>query len=147
MFCPDNAQQDPRQDQYVIYRQRLKEYQHTLKTYTELSERKEYYFQKTQPSSICTTKIIKGSAAAYNSLDEYVQKAEQLDKRLQIAKRLVTDRVWILKATEQELRKSKSLYDIIYVYRYLENRDVGWIAKMIGYSEAHIYKILRNIAM
>ena len=51
----------------------------------------------------------------------------------------------LLKLKEQELRASTSVQDKIYKYRYLDRLKVFKIAKLVGYSEPQIYRILKTI--
>ena len=55
------------------------------------------------------------------------------------------DREHLLKIKLEELRASNNVEDKIYLLRFIDRVRVFRIAKMIGYSESQVYRILEKI--
>lgn len=125
-------------------RNRLK-YEAALDFHEQLVSQREALFQRTQPQAIqIKADKIMGSGSG-NPLEDYAIRSQQLDERIKKAAKLVWQRRNLLKRAESDLRASKGTWDRIFVYHYLENRKIPWIAMRIGYSERQVYRILQKI--
>lgn len=125
-------------------RNRLK-YEAALDFHEQLVSQREALFQRTQPQAIQIKEDkIMGSGSG-NPLEDYAIRSQQLDERIKKAAKLVWQRRNLLKRAESDLRASKGTWDRIFVYHYLENRKISWIAMRMGYSERQVYRILQKI--
>ena len=125
-------------------RNRLK-YEAALDFHEQLVSQREALFQRTQPQAIqIKADKIMGSGSG-NPLEDYAIRSQQLDERIKKAAKLVWQRRNLLKRAESDLRASKGTWDWIFVYHYLENRKISWIAMRMGYSERQVYRILQKI--
>lgn len=132
---------------YVIYEEYKNKYYETQKEYDIILTEKEKLFSITQPSAIKFDKEVVSGGIVDNTFERYLilKEEKKIDQRLQEIKSLLDDRERLLKLKEQELKASTSVYDKIYRYRYIDRFKVYKIAKMVGYSEPQIYRILKNI--
>lgn len=122
-------------------------YMRVLDMYNAALTQKEMLFQRTQPQGIqIKPDKIEGSGGS-NPLEEYmIRKDElQIDRRIEEARVMLEYRDELLQKAERDLRASRGTWDMIYVYRYLDNRTVRWIAKKMNYSQRNIYMILERI--
>lgn len=132
---------------YVIYEEYKNKYYETQKEYDIILNEKEKLFMITQPSSVKFDKEIVSGGTPDNTFDRYLilKEEKKIDQRLEEIKSILDDRERLLKLKEQELRASTSVQDKIYKYRYLDKLKVFKIAKLVGYSEPQIYRILKTI--
>ncbi len=82
-----------------------------------------------------------------SSWDNYLNQLEErnINKRLEETKKIIQDREYILKKTEEQLRASKNTDDQVYVYRFLEKKKVYQITGLVNYSERHVKNFLFRI--
>ena len=101
----------------------------------------------TQPSAVKFDKEPVGGGITENIFERYLilKEEKKIDQRLEEIKSILDDRERLLKLKEQELRASTDVQDKIYMYRYIDKLKVYKIAKMVGYSEPQIYRILKVI--
>lgn len=132
---------------YVIYEEYKSKYYETQKEYDLILNEKEKLFMLTQPSTVKFDKEIVSGGTTDNTFDRYLilKEEKKIDQRLNEIKSILDDRERLLKLKEQELRASTSVQDKIYKYRYLDRLKVFKIAKLVGYSEPQIYRILKSI--
>lgn len=132
---------------YVIYEEYKNKYYETQKEYDIILNEKEKLFMITQPSAVKFDKEIVSGGTTDNTFDRYLilKEEKKIDQRLNEIKSILDDRERLLKLKEQELRASTSVQDKIYKYRYLDKLKVFKIAKLVGYSEPQIYRILKTI--
>lgn len=132
---------------YVIYEEYKNKYYETQKEYDIILNEKEKLFMITQPSAVKFDKEIVSGGTTDNTFDRYLilKEEKKIDQRLNEIKSILDDRERLLKLKEQELRASTSVQDKIYKYRYLDRLKVFKIAKLVGYSEPQIYRILKTI--
>lgn len=132
---------------YVIYEEYKNKYYETQKEYDIILNEKEKLFMITQPSAVKFDKEIVSGGTTDNTFDRYLilKEEKKIDQRLNEIKSILDDRERLLKLKEQELRASTSVQDKIYKYRYLDRLKVFKIAKLVGYSEPQIYRILKAI--
>ena len=82
-----------------------------------------------------------------NQIEEYVIRAEEekIAQRLDEAKRILEDRLLLLKNKEEDLRKSKNNDDVLYTMRYIDHMRVRDISRKTHYSKSQIYRRLDYI--
>lgn len=124
-----------------------KKFYEAQKNYDEILAKKEVLFVKAISKGINYESERVTGGNPVNSFDEYLITKEklQLDERLNEAKSILTDRNHLLVLKEQELRSSTAIPDKIYTYRYIDNMKIYKIARLVGYGEAQIYRILKSI--
>ena len=132
---------------YVIYEEYKNKYYETQKEYDIILNEKEKLFMITQPSAVKFDKDVVSGGITDNTFERYLilKEEKKIDQRLEEIKSILNDRERLLKLKEQELRASTSVQDKIYKYRYLDKLKVFKIAKLVGYSEPQIYRILKII--
>ena len=122
-------------------------YSETNRRYMELLSEKAELFSLTQPRGVDTEKEAVSGGKQGNVFESYMIALEssKIDERLQAVKEILDVQEAKLKEKEAELRKSLQLDDKVYRMRYIERFRVYKIARMLNYSEPHIYRILRRI--
>lgn len=132
---------------YIIYEKYKKCYYDTQNRYNEILTEKERLFSITQPKATDYGKEKTSGGKPSNPFDEYLIQKEkkQIDARLKEVKSLLEDRERLLRLKRDELRASNNIHDKIYRYRYIDKMRVQKIVKLVGYSEAQVYRILKVI--
>ena len=132
---------------YLEYEDLKRQYKETQRQYNDILNEKEKLFQITQPQAVNTEKEKVMGGSPKNNFDQYLIHKEQqrIDERLAEVKALLMDREQLLKLKREELRQSQVPEDMVYRLRYIDRMRIEKIAKMIHYSEAQIYRILRII--
>ncbi|MBQ6483098.1 MAG: hypothetical protein IJI45_18485 [Anaerolineaceae bacterium] len=129
------------------YDQCKKRFAETQKRYAEIMDEKEELFAMTQPNAVDTEKERVSGGKPVNAFDQYLIQKQKLriDERLLEIKELLDDRERLLEIKEEELYESRHVYDKIYRLKYLERYRVYRIAMNVGYSESHVFRILKFI--
>lgn len=132
---------------YIQYENCKNKYYAAQKEYERIVDERETLFMKTQPKATDTTKDRVSGGANNNAFDNYLIQKEkkQLDVRLEEARSILNDRKELFRLKEEELRKSTNIHDRIYTHKFLDNMKVYKIARLVGYGEAQIYRILKII--
>lgn len=130
------------------------EYERIKTKYTALQEQfakilleKERLYTKTLPSAIRYDKEKVMSTVDGNPLEEFVINVEDkaLDEKITRFRELLTDWAVLLETKERELRRSKDIFNKIYVLKYLDNYSVSRIAKILHYDRTQIYRKLKQM--
>lgn len=134
---------------YEDYESFKRQYHNTQLQYDAILSKKESLFAMTQPHTTNYEKEIVSGGTPKNSFDTYLIKKEeqQIDEKLAEIKSILEDREQLLKLKEQELRASNEIKDKIYRYREIDKLRVYKIARLIGYSERQIYRIMEEMKM
>ena len=130
---------------YIEYDRARESLMRAITKYDGLIGEKERLFQRTQPRAVDYQADRVKSSSRSNALESYVAAIEGIDKKLEEAKEIVEHRKKLMDGIEVELRKSKDIYDVVYVLRYLEHWRIRKIARATTYSESQIYRILQNM--
>ena len=132
---------------YIIYEEYKNKYYETQREYDIILTEKEKLFSITQPSAVKFDKEVVSGGITDNTFERYLilKEEKKIDQRLEEIKSLLDDRERLLKLKEQELKTSTNIQDKIYKYRYIDKLKVYKIAKLVGYSEPQIYRILKTI--
>ena len=110
-------------------------------------DEKTLIFQRTQPSSpILDSERVDGGKQI-NKNDAFIIELEQkhIQDRLNKANEILDERMKALENEKVILSNSKQLQDRIYYLKYVKGLSPKAISKELIYSEAHIYRILRQI--
>ena len=132
---------------YEEYEELRTQYKTAQENYAELLEEKESLFLRTQPSAVAYDKDSVSIGSPKDVFADYVGQIECVDARLKIAEGILNNRHTLLKHKEEELRKSKDIYNVIYVYRYIDGVKAKHIVKRVPYSRSQVYNILNKIKM
>ena len=106
-------------------------------------------FQRTQPK-ISYGEHTQGNPT--NKVEEYVIEVEQrqLKRRMAEAQEVLEAKKLLLGIAEEQLRKSKNIYDIIYTKKWVDHKrpkDIYRELDLMGmnYSRSHIYVVINRI--
>lgn len=132
---------------YIEYEAYKSKYYDTQKQYNDILNEKEKLFSMTQPKSMKFDGEPVEGGVHKNIFDEYLLLKEQknIDQRLKEIKAILEDRENLLSLKEEELKNSTNVQDKIYVCRYINRMKVYKISRLVGYSEAQIYRLLKTI--
>ena len=106
-------------------------------------------FQKTQPK-ISYGEHTQGNPT--NKVEEYVIEVEQrqLKRRMSEAQEVLEAKKLLLDIAEEQLRKSRNIYDLIYTKKWVDHKkpkDIYRELDLMGvnYSRSHIYVVINRI--
>lgn len=111
--------------------------------------------QKVQPKSalaehereFSNEMILPPSGTKVNKAEEYAISMQQrhIRERLNDAKLILQERMTLLDIKEQEIRKSRDIYNMIYVAKWIDGLKPDGIVKQTGYSRSQVYNILGHL--
>ena len=132
---------------YVEYNAIKERYMNAQRLYNELIEEKETLFAMTQPGAVRYDKDRVSGSTGRNAFEEYViaKERSRIDERIAEQKTIVDERKRLKEVKEAELRLSKSLYDRIYVYYYLDKLTLTQIESRVPYSRVQIWRIMKKM--
>ena len=113
----------------------------------KLIEKRDELFEKTQPKTTRTDKILVDSKTITNIQEQYVIQQEYLTEKINQLNITLDDLYQVLKRKREELKLSKNIYDRIYYYREIEKLSMYKIASLVGYSKEQTYRYYRKIKM
>lgn len=130
--------------EYEIYRIK---YLDSQQAYDDILTEKEELFAKTQPKSVKFDQERVGGGIPESTFDSYLIEKERkkIDLRLAEAKTIMEEREELLQVKEQELRNSNEVIDKLYCLKVLDRLKMARIARIINYSESHIYRLMGEI--
>lgn len=130
------------------------DYERIKLKYTTLQEQfarvlleKERLYTKTLPSAIRYDKDKVMTTVDGNPLEDFVISVEDksLDDKIERFRQLMKDWAVLLEVKEGELRRSRDIFNRIYVLKYLDNYSVSRIAKILHYDRTQIYRKLKQM--
>ena len=134
---------------YLEHNKRWNEYIQAQQDLQEVLDEWEVVFQRTQP------KVKYGehtSGSPVNKVEEYVIEVErrQLRKRIEDAKEVINAKKELLDIAEEQLRKSRDIYDLIYTKKWVDHKRPKDIYRELdftgmSYSRSHIYVVIKRI--
>lgn len=134
---------------YLEHNKRWNEYIQAQQDLQNVLDEWEVVFQRTQP------KVKYGehtSGSPVNKVEEYVIEVErrQLRKRIEDAKEVINAKKELLDIAEEQLRKSRDIYDLIYTKKWVDHKrpkDIYRELDFMGmsYSRSHIYVVIKRI--
>lgn len=136
---------------YLEHRKRYIEYKQAQEDLNRILDEWILAFQKTQPKSMTYGDKVQKSITG-SMLDEYVIAVEdkRLYSRISSAEQIMEKKGKLLEIAEEELRKSKNIYDIIYTFKYIDDvrpKEMHRRLDLMGmnYSNSQIYEISKRI--
>lgn len=132
---------------YKDYEKYKEAYYKSQERFHDVLNEKERLFSKTQPQSTDYNKDKSSGGKPSNTFDNYLISVQEkdLDNKLNKRKKIMMQRKLLLELKEEELRKSKNIYDRAYVCRYLDNKPVKQIGRELAYCKTQVYEMLKNI--
>jgi hypothetical protein len=134
---------------YLEHNKRYCDYPQAQRDLNEVLEEYMIVFQRTQPKGNYSERI---SGSPKNKTEEYVIELDrrQLNRRIADAKLIIQAKKDLLDMAEEQLRKSKDIYDVIYTKKFVDKKrpkDIYRELDLMGmnYSRSHIYEIIKRI--
>lgn len=134
---------------YLEHNKRWCEYIQAQNDLREVLDEYEMIFQRTQPKVNFSERV---SGTPRNKTEEYVIELERrdLNRRIADATAIIQAKKDLLDMAEEELRKSRDIYDLIYLKKWVEHKRPKVIYREldlmgISYSTSHIYEIIKRI--
>lgn len=92
--------------------------------------------------------ILPPSGKKINKAEEYAIAMEQrkIKERLSDAKLILQERFNLLDLKEQEIRKSRDIYNRIYTLKWIDGLKADAIIEETGYSRSQVYNILKHLS-
>lgn len=132
---------------FIEFEKYKREYYSTQRKYSELINERERLFSLTQPQATKYDKQIVKGGSNFNKFDDYLIKKEKLklDSDISEIEIILNQRKKLYEDKKNELLKSNEVYDRIYVLRYINKMKITKVCIAMIYSEAQVYRILKNI--
>lgn len=139
---------------YLIHRKYYLQYLQAQKIVEDILNEQERLLNKVQPKSTLAEherdfmpSSPKVGGKRTNKAEEYAIEMERLriKTRLTEAKALLQDRAMLLDQKEQELRKSRDIYNMIYRCKWVDEMKPEAIVFATGYSRSQVYSILGHL--
>lgn len=127
------------------YYDQQQELQTALYRLDTLKEKREMYFNMTQPGTMDYSKDNVDGGVHKDLMTEYVIKIEKIDDEIKTLESEIDVLNKYLKKMEQCLRSMKGSLEKIFVARYIDNKSVNEIIRIVNYSKSHIYRELQKI--
>lgn len=136
---------------YLEHRKRYVEYKQAQEDLNRILDEWILAFQKTQPKSMTYGDKVQTSITG-SMLDEYVIAVEdkRLYSRIKAAKQIMESKGELVKIAEEDLRKSRNIYDLIYTAKWVDEMKPKEIYRKLdlmgmNYSTSQIYEISKRI--
>ena len=127
------------------YYDQQQELQTALYRLESLKEKKELYFNMTQPGTIDYSKESVDGGVHKDTLTEYVSRIETIDICIERTEHEIEVLKKYLDKMEKCLRSMKGIYEKLFVYRYIDGLSVTQIVNRVNYSQSDIYRKLQVI--
>ena len=140
---------------YLIHRKYYLAYVQAQNNFNRILDEQEILLQKVQPKSSLSEhereflpSNPKGKGSQINKAEEYAIQMEQraINERLATARQILQDRYILLSQKEEELRKSRDIYNMIYTCKWVDGLKADAIVEQTGYSRSQVYNILKHLA-
>lgn len=88
-----------------------------------------------------------GGKALTRKAEEYAIEVERrkIKERLAEAREILSDRKLLLQIKEEELRKSRDIYNMIYTCKWVDGMKAEAIIDTTGYSRSQVYNIINRL--
>ena len=139
---------------YLIHRKYYLAYLQAQKNVEQILDEHEVLLQRVQPKSSLAEHEREhlpsnptGGGKKINKAEEYAIQVEErnIRARLKEAKDILFDRKLLLDQKEEELRKSKDIYNQVYTLRWVDGMKVDAIVMETAYSRSQVYNIIRHL--
>lgn len=140
---------------YLEHRKRYLQFIDAQHKVEQIVNEYEIIIQRIQPRSalaehereFSNETILPASGKKVNKAEEYAIAMEQrrIHERLTAAKLVMQERADLLAIKEEELRKSKDIYNMIYTFKWVDGLKADAIVNETGYSRSQVYNILKHL--
>jgi phage shock protein A len=127
------------------YYDQQQELQTALYRLETLKEKKQLYFNMTQPGTMDYSKDNVQGGVHKDLMTEYVIKIEKIDNEIEMLESEIDVLNKYLKKMEQCLRSMKGSMEKIFVARYIDDKSVNQIMHIVNYSKSSVYRELQRI--
>lgn len=127
------------------YYDQQQELQIALYRLEALKNKKEMYFNRTQPGTPDYTKEFVNGGVHKDAMTEYVIQIEKIDKEIEKLEDEIESLESYLKKMEKCLRNMKGVLEKIFVAKYIDNKPVSEITHLCHYSPTDVYRKLQII--
>ena len=110
-----------------------------------LKEKRDLYFNYTQPGGIKYDRERVMGGIINNAFEIYVEKAENINVQIKLVEAEIIILKENLKDMENALRKMTGTLEKIFVMRYIDGLSINQICRKTHYSRPHIYRKLQVI--
>lgn len=132
---------------YIEYREAVKRVEDVLNEYEIISAKVQPKSSLAEHEREFSPVVVAAFGQSINKSEEYVIAMEQhkIEERLYSAKLILQERTELLKLKEEEIRKSKDIYNMIYVAKWIDGLKNDAIVKQTGYSRSQVYNIVGHL--
>lgn len=132
---------------YLQYKEALQKVENVLNEYEVISAKVQPKSSLSEHEREFSPVVVAAFGQSINKSEEYVIAMEQhkIEERLYSAKLILQERAELLKFKEEEIRKSKDVYNMIYTAKWIDGLKPDAIVKQTGYSRSQVYNILGHL--
>ena len=133
---------------YLLYVQAQEAYERIINEYEVIAQRIEPRSPLAEHErEFSKEAILPPAGGKINKAEEYVIALQQarIKERLSAAKVVMQERFDLLSIKEQELRKSRDIYNLVYRLKWVDGLKADAIVQETGYSRSQIYNIIGHI--
>lgn len=132
---------------YLEYHVLLKQYKEAARRYNETLEKKSKLILAVIPGASKIKQVMVDGSNAYTDLNliNYTSEMDEVDKLINQSRNTRDMLNYELKKLEIKMRESGTVYDKIYIYRWIENRKPKHFSKLIGFSLSRTYDYIDEI--
>lgn len=139
---------------YLIHRKYYIAYLIAQQNVERILNEHEVLLQKVQPKSSLAEHereflptVVSGGGVPVKKAEEYAIEMERrkIRERLEDAKVILDERKVLLDQKEEELRKSKDVYNMVYCAKWVDGKKSDTIVQETGYSRSQIYNIIGHL--
>lgn len=132
---------------YLQYREAVQKVENVLNDYEIISAKVQPKSSLAEHEREFSPVVVAAFGQSINKSEEYVIAMEQhrIEERLYAAKLILQERTELLRLKEEEIRKSKDIYNMVYVAKWIDGLKPDTIVKQTGYSRSQVYNILGHL--
>lgn len=132
---------------YLQYREAVQKVENVLNDYEIISAKVQPKSSLAEHEREFSPVVVAAFGQSINKSEEYVIAMEQhrIEERLYAAKLILQERTELLRLKEEEIRKSKDIYNMVYVAKWIDGLKPDAIVKQTGYSRSQVYNILGHL--
>lgn len=140
---------------YLIHRKYYLQFMKAQRTLENILNEQELLLQRVQPKSslaehereFLPSSPATGGKILTRKAEEYAIETERrkIKERLSEAREILSDRKLLLQIKEEELRKSKDIYNMIYTAKWVDGMKADAIVESTGYSRSQVYNIINHL--
>lgn len=132
---------------YLQYREAVQKVENVLNDYEIISAKVQPKSSLAEHEREFSPVVVAAFGQSINKSEEYVIAMEQhrIEERLYAAKLILQERTELLRLKEEEIRKSKDIYNMVYTAKWIDGLKPDAIVKQTGYSRSQVYNILGHL--